>query len=129
MNIHRTFTNYLSFAFYAVTHKLYFWGCQGTEEVEGISLKLDLKDVHLNLSCQVFDKMPNLRLLTFTYNYYVSNRVHLPDGLNSLPDDLIILKWYGYPLRALPSNFILEKLVELDLSFSNIEQLWEETKV
>ncbi|KAK0602307.1 hypothetical protein LWI29_032181 [Acer saccharum] len=100
----------------------------GTKEVEGISLNMDhLKDVHLNLSCQVFDKMPNLILLFFTYPL-MSNKVHLPNGLNSLPDDLIILEWHRYPLRALPSNFSPEKLVKLDLSFSNIEQLWEGTK-
>ncbi|TXG67527.1 hypothetical protein EZV62_008802 [Acer yangbiense] len=104
------------------------FGCQGTKEVEGISLNMDhLKDVHLNLSCQVFDKMPNLILLFFTYPL-MSNKVHLPNGLNSLPDDLIILEWHRYPLRALPSNFSPEKLVKLDLSFSNIEQLWEGTK-
>ncbi|KAK2639777.1 hypothetical protein Ddye_027572 [Dipteronia dyeriana] len=97
----------------------------GTKEVEGISLNMDhLKDVHLNLSCQVFDKMSNLKLLFFTCPF-MSNKVHLPNGLNSLPDDLIILEWYRYPLKALPSNFSPEKLVKLDLSFSNIEQLWE----
>ena len=83
-----------------------------------------LQDVHLSLSCGVFDKMPNLRLLSLTYDYEY-NKVHLSDGcLNSLPDDLIILEWYRYPLRALPSNFSPEKLVKLDLSISNnIEQL------
>ncbi|KAK0601595.1 hypothetical protein LWI29_025651 [Acer saccharum] len=101
---------------------------KGTEEVEGISLYMGkLKDGHLNLSCQVFDKMPNLRLLLFTHHIR-SYEVHLPNGLNSLPDDLIILRWQRYPLRALPSNFSLEKLVKLDLSQSNIEQLWEGTK-
>ncbi|KAK0602483.1 hypothetical protein LWI29_033894 [Acer saccharum] len=97
----------------------------GTKAVEGIYLKMDNRKEYgrLNLSCQVFDKMPNLRLLLF-FHY----SVHLPNGLNSLPDELIILKWPTYPLRALPSNFSPEKLVKLDLSNSNIEQLWEETK-
>ncbi|KAK2639787.1 hypothetical protein Ddye_027582 [Dipteronia dyeriana] len=100
----------------------------GTEEVEGISLKMDnLKDVHLNLSCQV-NKMPNLRLLLFTRGLRYNNKVHLPEGLNSLPDDLMILEWHRYSLRELPLNFNPKKLVKLDLSFSNIEQLWEETK-
>ncbi|TXG67522.1 hypothetical protein EZV62_008797 [Acer yangbiense] len=87
----------------------------------------NLKDVHLNLSCRVFNKMPNLRFLIFTY-HRESNKVHLPDGLNSLPDELMILKWTGYPLRTLPLDFSLEKLVKLDLSDSNIKQLWEGTK-
>ncbi|TXG67523.1 hypothetical protein EZV62_008798 [Acer yangbiense] len=85
--------------------------------------------------------MANLRLLLFTYDDLESNEVHLSDNnlesnevrlsdgrLNSLPDELIILEWPTYPLRALPSNFSPEKLVKLDLSHSNIEQLWKGTK-
>ncbi|KAK2639901.1 hypothetical protein Ddye_027696 [Dipteronia dyeriana] len=98
----------------------------GTDAVEVISLDMDnLGDVQL--SSQVFDKMHNLRFLLFNYKFK-SNRVHLPDGLNYIPDELRILHWRGYPLRALPSNFNPEKLVKLDLSGSNIEQLWEGTK-
>ena len=89
-----------------------------------------LQDVHLSLSCGVFDKIPNLRLLLFTCRQLESNKVQLSDGrLNSLPDDLIIFEWHRYPLRALPSDFRPEKLVKLDLSNSNIEQLWKGTKV
>ncbi|KAK0600075.1 hypothetical protein LWI29_011409 [Acer saccharum] len=101
---------------------------KGTKAVEGISLHMDsLMDVHLSLSCRVFDKMPNLRLLLFTHRVELY-KVHLPNGLNSLPDELMILEWHRYPLRALPSNFSPAKLVKLDLSVSNIEQLWEGTK-
>ncbi|KAK3211295.1 hypothetical protein Dsin_016001 [Dipteronia sinensis] len=84
----------------------------------------NLKDVYL--SSQVFDEMHNLRFLLFTYQE--SNKVHLPDGLNSLPDKLMILEWPRYPLIVLPSNFSPEKLVKLDLSDSNIKQLWKGSK-
>ncbi|KAK0600433.1 hypothetical protein LWI29_014945 [Acer saccharum] len=40
----------------------------------------------------------------------------------------MILQWPEYPLRVLPSKFYPEKLFKLDLSGSNIEQLWEGTK-
>ncbi|KAK0599789.1 hypothetical protein LWI29_008668 [Acer saccharum] len=40
----------------------------------------------------------------------------------------MILQWPEYPLRVLPSKFYPEKLFKLDLSDSNIEQLWEGTK-
>ena len=73
--------------------------------------------------------MSNLRFLLFTTGYPESNKVHLLDSLNSLSDELIILRWHKYPLSALPKKFSPEKLVELDLSKSNIEQLWEETEV
>ena len=73
--------------------------------------------------------MPNLRLLLFTAGDSKSNKVHLLDSLNSLPDELIILEWHKYPWSALPKKFSPEKLVKLDLSESNIKQLWEETEV
>ena len=85
-----------------------------------------LEDIYL--SSQVFDKMDNLRILFF-HDVDGSNKVHLPYGLNCFPNELRILHWHGYPLRALPSNFDPKKLVKLDLSNSNIEQLWEGTKV
>ncbi|KAK2639892.1 hypothetical protein Ddye_027687 [Dipteronia dyeriana] len=98
----------------------------GTDAVEAISLDVgNLEDIHL--SSQVFDKMHNLRIILFNTTY-LSNKVYLPNGLNCLPDELMILHWPGYPLKALPSNFNPEKLVKLDLSRSNIEQLWEGTK-
>ena len=55
--------------------------------------------------------------------------MHLLESLNSLPDELIFLQWHKYPLSVLPKKFSPEKLVKLDLSMSNIEQLWEETEV
>ena len=87
------------------------------------------KDVHLNLSPRVFDNMPNLKMLLVNSLFDFKPHVHLPDGLNSLPDELMILEWPEYPLTALPSKFSPKKLVVLDLSYSNIEQLWEETEV
>ncbi|TXG67401.1 hypothetical protein EZV62_008676 [Acer yangbiense] len=71
--------------------------------------------------------MHNLRILLFD-SLYTSNNVHLPNGLNCLPDELTTLCWHKYPLRAVLSNFNPKKLVKLDLSGSNIEQLWEGTK-
>ena len=89
---------------------------------------MDHLEDDLILGSQVFDKMHNLRLLLFTSNLG-SNKVYLLDDLKSLPNDLLIIKWRLCPLRVLPSNFSPEKLVKLNLSSSNIEQLWEGTKV
>ena len=46
-----------------------------------------------------------------------------------LSNNLRYLCWHGYPLKSLPSNFHPEKLVELDMCFSWLEQLWEGKKV
>ncbi|KAK0579946.1 hypothetical protein LWI29_033830 [Acer saccharum] len=46
-------------------------------------------------------------------------------GLAFLPDELRYLHWGRYPLEVLPSSFNPENLVELDLFYSKIKQLWE----
>ncbi|XP_037493786.1 protein SUPPRESSOR OF npr1-1, CONSTITUTIVE 1-like [Jatropha curcas] len=49
---------------------------------------------------------------------------HGHHGLEFLSDELRYLHWDGYPLRSMPSNFQAEKLVELNLAYSNVKQLW-----
>ncbi|KAH9726123.1 Disease resistance-like protein DSC1 [Citrus sinensis] len=39
--------------------------------------------------------------------------------------ELRYLHWHGYPLKSLPSNIHLEKLVLLEMPHSNIQQLWK----
>ncbi|KAK0602911.1 hypothetical protein LWI29_038177 [Acer saccharum] len=102
---------------------------KGTDAVEVISLDMNgLEDEGIDLSPQVFDNMHNLRFLLFHGFEPDDVKVHLSKGLNCLPNKLMVLHWLEYPLRALPSNFNPKQLVKLDLSYSNIEQFWEETK-
>ncbi|KAJ4712974.1 putative Disease resistance protein [Melia azedarach] len=65
--------------------------------------------------------MTNLRLLKI-YN------VQLPEGLEYLSNKLRLLEWQECPLKSLPSNFQMEKTLELDICFSNIERLWQGMK-
>ncbi|KAL5845750.1 hypothetical protein ACOSQ3_009274 [Xanthoceras sorbifolium] len=97
----------------------------GTAAVQGIFLdSTTIKDVQL--SSQVFEKMCNLRILIIkSFNKSTPN---LSNGLDYLPHELRYLRWDCYPLEALPSSFNPVNLVELNLSYSNIEQLWEGTK-
>ncbi|WKA11144.1 hypothetical protein VitviT2T_028671 [Vitis vinifera] len=39
--------------------------------------------------------------------------------------ELRYLYWQGYPLESLPSSFYAEDLVELDMCYSSLKQLWE----
>ncbi|GAY66302.1 hypothetical protein CUMW_247630 [Citrus unshiu] len=55
-------------------------------------------------------------------------KLHLPQGLQYLSDELRYLHWHGYPLKMLPSNFTPENLIELNLLYSRIEQLWKGKK-
>ncbi|KAK2665543.1 hypothetical protein Ddye_004117 [Dipteronia dyeriana] len=102
----------------------------GTNAVQGIVLDMS-KIKFMRLSRQAFKKMYNLRLLKFddptsSVSPYHS-KVQFWDGLSDISDKLRSLIWFGYPLLALPSNFNPNNLVELDLSLSNVETLWEDT--
>ncbi|KAI9185668.1 hypothetical protein LWI28_009439 [Acer negundo] len=102
----------------------------GTEAVKGLLLDMS-KIKNIDLSSQAFENMCNIRFLK-VYDWTRSaeehtniSKVHLPYGLNYLPDKLRYFHWRGYPSKVLPSKFSLDHLVELDLFDSNVEQLWE----
>ncbi|CAN6818314.1 unnamed protein product [Brassica oleracea] len=103
---------------------------KGTKKTRGIFL--DMSNVkRMELPSDIFTKMLNLKFLKF---YNCSEwcekdcRLQLPGGLDYFPDELVYLHWQGYPLDYLPMNFDPEKLVVLNLRYSNIEQLWKEEK-
>ncbi|KAF2586188.1 hypothetical protein F2Q70_00034650 [Brassica cretica] len=99
----------------------------GTEAIEGIFL--DTSDLTCELSPTVFGEMYRLRLLKL-YCATSGNqcKLSLPQGLDTLPDELRLLHWENYPLECLPQKFILENLVEINMPYSNIEKLWEGKK-
>ncbi|KAJ6397536.1 hypothetical protein OIU77_018531 [Salix suchowensis] len=111
---------------------------QGTGKVESISLDLS-PTTEINLSPAAFEGMYNLRLLKFYYPPFLKMpsreqmmitgervRIHLPQGLHFLSNELRILQWSHYPLKSLPSNFFPEKLVVLEMPCSQLEQLWND---
>ncbi|KAK0579930.1 hypothetical protein LWI29_033585 [Acer saccharum] len=101
---------------------------QGTEAVKGIFLNMSIiQNTNLKLDSQVFKKMHNVRFLKF-YRWENYSLVRLPRGLKYLPDELRYLHWVGYPSKVLPSNLSLENLIELNLSHSKVERLWEGKK-
>ncbi|TXG55878.1 hypothetical protein EZV62_017191 [Acer yangbiense] len=107
---------------------------QEADAVKGIALDMSkIKDIDLNY--ESFEKLYNLRFLKFFYQTHCSGhamytpKVHAPHGLKYLPDELRSLYWHGYPLTTLPTDYSLENLVELNLPYSNLEQLWEGIKV
>ncbi|KAJ1442452.1 Leucine-rich repeat 3 [Sesbania bispinosa] len=70
--------------------------------------------------------MTKMRFLKF-YAGKWSDRCHiyLPNGLQSLSDNLRYLQWHGYCLVSLPSTFSAKWLVELSMPYSNLEKLWD----
>ncbi|XP_059429295.1 disease resistance protein RUN1-like [Corylus avellana] len=93
---------------------------KGTKRVEGIVLNSAPQE-ELHLNAEAFSKMPNLRLLKIRI-------VHLSQGLCYLSDKLRAMDWHGYHLKSLPMTFSPDKLVELHMPCSHIEQIWEGKK-
>lgn len=106
---------------------------QGTDRVKSIALKFSQIRDQLDLSADAFTKMPSLQFLKFQESFLFEDqnrqKLNLTQGLESLPDGLRYLHWHGYPLKALPPNINLDRLVELEMPYSNIERLWEEDEV
>ncbi|XP_019084199.1 PREDICTED: disease resistance protein TAO1-like [Camelina sativa] len=97
----------------------------GTQLVEGISLNVsEIPEVFA--SDRAFEGLSNLKLLNFyDLSFDGETRVHLPNGLSYLPRKLRYLRWDGYPLKTMPSRFCPEFLVELCMSNSKLEKLWD----
>ncbi|GMP65059.1 hypothetical protein CsSME_00026022 [Camellia sinensis var. sinensis] len=101
----------------------------GTKKVEGIVVEYhdcrsrDRKDIGLKeskLGPEAFTKMWNLRILKIYC-------MDLSEDLKYLSNKLRYLDWCKYTMKYMPSTFQPEHLVELHLTYSSIEQLWEGT--
>jgi hypothetical protein len=77
------------------------------------------------LTAEAFSKLPNLRFLKIDYNL----KVELSEGLSYLPNKLRAIDWFQCPLKSLPMGFSLDKLVELNMPSSDIEEIWKGKKV
>ncbi|XP_022721146.1 protein SUPPRESSOR OF npr1-1, CONSTITUTIVE 1-like isoform X2 [Durio zibethinus] len=98
----------------------------GTKSTEGILLDLSQFD-EIQLHPCAFAKMHNLRVVKFydpTFSGKGGKLVPLHQGLKSFPNELRYFHWEYCMLKSLPSNFSPGNLVELILSNSNVEQLW-----
>ncbi|XP_043713297.1 disease resistance protein RPV1-like [Telopea speciosissima] len=94
---------------------------EGTESVEGITLNISQsEDVCFNT--KAFVDMHNLRLLQLNY-------VHLRGAYEHLPKKLRWLCWHGFPLKSIPANFDLEKLIVLHMENSSVKEVWKEIKL
>ncbi|XP_034674890.1 disease resistance protein RPV1-like [Vitis riparia] len=101
----------------------------GTEAIKGILLNLSIpKPIHI--TTESFAKMKNLRLLKIYSDHEFASmgehsKVKLSKDFEFPSYELRYLYWQGYPLESLPSSFYAEDLVELDMCYSSLKQLWE----
>lgn len=91
---------------------------------------LDMSRIpELELKPEAFVKMRKLKFLKLYLSCGTNSKILLPQGLLSLPDELRYLCWERYPLKTLPTKFHPRNLVELDMSYSHVEKLWEGKQV
>ena len=99
-----------------------FFFVQGTKAVEGLCLDVSSRE-DVIVSTEAFAKMINLRLLKI-------NSVRFTTGCyEKFSKELRWLCWHKCPLKVLPPNLNLDNLVVLDMRFSNVKEVWTETKV
>ncbi|CDY35457.1 BnaC03g62030D [Brassica napus] len=94
-----------------------------------VSISLDTTNFRFDLNPTAFENMLNLRFLKiYSCNDKSISGVHLPKGLESLPNELRLLHWENYPLQSLPQDFDPGHLVELNMPYSQLQTLWRGTK-
>ncbi|XP_014515186.1 disease resistance protein RML1A [Vigna radiata var. radiata] len=103
---------------------------KGDEAIRSIVINLS-RIKQLQLNPQVFARMSKLHFLDFYSKGSCSclrdqGGLYLPQGLESLSNELRYLRWTHYPLESLPSKFSAENLVELNLPNSRLKKLWQE---
>ncbi|KAM1586933.1 hypothetical protein PS1_026546 [Malus domestica] len=87
---------------------------------EGLALHFPYDNT--SFSTEAFANMKELRLLQ-------PINVLLNGDYKHLPKELLWLSWSSFPLQSIPDDFFnLDKLVVLDMSFSNLVQVWEGSK-
>jgi hypothetical protein len=90
---------------------------RGEEEVEEEEMMMD---------AVMIEYFSNLKLLIILQKM---EYVNSSESLSCLSNELRYLEWWNYPFKYLPSSFQPIQLVELILSRSSIEKLWEGKKV
>ncbi|CAN1349250.1 Disease resistance-like protein DSC1 [Linum perenne] len=101
---------------------------KGGKAIQSLDLDLSKAKKELRLAANAFEGMDSLRLL----GIYQGSKNLVPDKLrlvderlDTLPNELGVLQWAGFPSRCLPETFDPEKLTILDLCHSQIEMCWE----
>ncbi|KAM1285760.1 hypothetical protein EV1_028310 [Malus domestica] len=91
----------------------------GTEAIQGLTLDLQESD-ETSFSTEAFRNMHSLRLLKLNY-------VKLTGSYNNLPNELRWLCWHGFPLEVIPEDFDHTNIVVIDLSYSKLTRVWEDS--
>ncbi|XP_024030242.1 disease resistance-like protein DSC1 isoform X1 [Morus notabilis] len=97
----------------------------GTKKIQGMSMDMSKISAAISLGPKVFKTMCNLKFLKFHDHICVESKLHFPEGLKYLPDQLRYLHWDNCSLKTLPLKFCPQNLVELHLTNSKLKKLWD----
>lgn len=102
--------------------------------MRGIFLNMSELTEDLPLDRCTFTMMDNLRYLKFFSSRChgkceADRKLNFPDGLEFPLDELRYLYWLKFPLRKFPKDFNPMNLTDLNLPYSEIEELWDVVKV
>ncbi|XP_019089676.1 PREDICTED: disease resistance protein RPS4-like isoform X1 [Camelina sativa] len=104
----------------------------GAASVRGIFLDMSKLKKKLPLDSTTFVKMTNLRYLKFYSCCHLKCQAdckfNFPEGLDFPMDELRYLYWLKFPLKRLPKDFNPKNLTDLNLPYSEIEEVWEGLK-
>nr|KYP32043.1 TMV resistance protein N [Cajanus cajan] len=92
------------------------------------SMQIKLSTIKQELSPHIFAKMNRLQFLEISGKFKDRQHYILAEGLRFLANELRFLGWQNYPLKSLPENFSVEKLVILSLPHNNLVKLWDGVK-
>ncbi|CAF2247710.1 unnamed protein product [Brassica napus] len=103
------------------------------DSVRGVFLDMsELTDKH-HLKPYTLSGMRNLRYLKF-YNSHchreckADGNLNCPGGLELPLEEIRYFYWLKFPLKKLPEDFNPKNLTDLNLPYSEIEELWEALK-
>ncbi|KAJ0233451.1 Leucine-rich repeat-containing protein [Hirschfeldia incana] len=105
----------------------------GADSVRGVFVDMDELTQERPLKPYTFSRMRNLRYLKF-YNSHCHReckagcKLNCPDGLELPLEEIRYFYWLKFPLKKLPEDFNPKNLSDLNLPYSEIEELWEGLK-
>ena len=88
----------------------------------------------MDITTKSFEMMTRLRLLKIYWarkstSMREDNKIKLSKDFEFPSHELRYLYWHGYPLEYLLSSFYAKDLVELDMCYNSLKQLWESDEV
>lgn len=104
------------------------------ENIRGVFLDMSEVPEKLRFDANIFSSMCNLLYLRIYSSAFLKEgktdfKVDIPMELKLPLDEVRYLHWLKFPLEKLPSDFNAMNLVNLELPYSSIKQLWEGVKV